>query len=296
MRRSSSKRVPGSGSREEHRQVWLSGVFLDEAGANVSAFDRGFLYGDGLFETMRVCRGRVPLLTAHLSRLEEGLNLMRFEEAPSVAVLTEAAGELIRRNRVDEGILRLQITRGTGARGYSPQGAGSPTAFLSTHSLPGGDSKEPPRWRVITAEVSVWSRSPLNRVKSTSKALHVLARAEAGRRGVDEALLLNERGEVVEASGANLLWISDGCLLTPPRYCGALPGITRREIMRLAKEQGLSVAESECHPAPLSMAQGVLLTNSAWGPVEVVEVDGKRLETSRFFPDLRAAWLESLAG
>lgn len=279
---------------ETVRCVWLSGEFVPEAASVVSAFDRGFLYGDGLFETMRVCRGRIPFWERHLARLDEGLGTLRFKEVPSRRALASVARALLARNGVGEGILRLQITRGVGARGYSPQGAGSPTVLLSTHPLPGGECSKPPTWRVITAAVRMWSKSPLNRVKSTSKALHVLARAEADDRGADEALLLNERGEVAEASGANVFWISDGCLLTPPGHSGALPGITRREVMRLANEQGLDVAECECRSATLLQAKGVFLTNSVWGPVEVAVLDGKRIEPSSLVVDLRAAWRESL--
>lgn len=278
--------------------VWLSGEFVAESEARVSAFDRGFLYGDGLFETMRVRRGRIPLWERHVARLEDGLTLLGFESRPEGAELSQAAVGLLRQNQVDEGVLRLQVTRGSGKRGYSSRGTGRPTVLISTHFLSpaSGESADPPEWRMVTASIRVWSGSPLNRVKSTSKALHVLARSEADDRGADEALLLNERGELVEASGANLFWMTDDSLVTPPTATGALAGITRAEIMRLARERELEVVESVALPEVLLEARGVFLTNSVGGPVTVKELDGRPLAVSGWVARLRAAWLSSLTG
>jgi aminodeoxychorismate lyase len=273
-------------------QVWLSGEFVPESVARLSAFDRGCLYGDGLFETIRVFDGRIPLFDRHLARLEEGLRVLRFQARPKAADLRLAADQLRRRNEVSEGVLRLQVTRGIGSRGYSPRGVGAPTILLSTHPLPLTMARG---WRVMAASVRVWSGSPLNRVKSTSKALHVLARGEADDQQADEALLLNERGELVEATAANLFWIRDGCLVTPPIDAGALPGITRAEVMRLAGGLGLSVTEMAASPADLFEAEGVFLTNSVRGVVTVGELDGRPLSVSGWVERLRTKWLESLA-
>ncbi|MCP5523424.1 MAG: aminotransferase class IV [Verrucomicrobiales bacterium] len=275
--------------------VWLSGDLVPESNARVSALDRGFLYGDGLFETMRVWRGRIPFWDRHAARLTEGLRLLRFKDRPDATGLQRRADELLRRNAVEEGVFRLQVTRGVGARGYSPRDAGGSTVLMSTHPLPRPVAGGLSCWRVVTAGVRVWSGSPLNRVKSTSKVLQVLARAEADDQGADEALLLNERGDLVEASGANLFWVHGGKLLTPSLEAGALPGVTRAEILRLARGLGLAVAEISAGPEALHQAEGVFLTNSVWGVVAVGELDGHRLPSCGWVARLWSAWLESLA-
>lgn len=275
-------------------QVLLAGRLLPAAEAGISINDRGFLYGDGLFETMRVCGGRVPFWREHLERLTDGSALLRIRLPATTEALRQDAARLIEANVLEDGLLRLQLTRGAGARGYSPRGASRPTLLLTTHALPPADPPASAWTAIISAQV-VWSRSPLNRVKHTSKLVHVLARAEADDRQAHEALLLNERGEVVEASAANLFWVSSGCLLTPPLRSGALPGITRRMVIRAANQCGMPVAETECTQGTLRVADGLFLTNSARGLVELDHLNGELLARSDLVKVLRAAWEAQLA-
>lgn len=277
------------------KHVLLDGRLAPETGAQVSIFDRGFLYGDGLFETLRICRGRLPLVRRHLERLESGLRLLRIDLPGGGSALADQATRLVKVNSVQDGLLRLQVTRGAGPRGYSPRGATRPTVLLTTHSLPAPAGSCPPPVRLITSSHRIWSRSPLNRVKSTAKLLHVLARAEADEAGADDALLLNEDDAVVEASSANLFWIEEGRVLTPPLESGALPGVTRALVLEAAQKTGSVAAEVSCQMPALTRAEAVFLTNSAHGVVEVGFLDGHPCRSSAVVGHLRQAWLERLA-
>jgi aminodeoxychorismate lyase len=277
--------------------VYLAGQFVPETEARVSVFDRGFLYGDGLFETMRVADGRIPHWAAHWARLTRGRERLRLAPAGEAGAAAEAAAELLRRNGVTDGLLRLQLTRGRGVRGFSPRGTASPTLLLTTHPLPAGANAEiPPRWRIVTAHHRVWSGDPLNAVKSCQRLTHVLARAGADDQNADEALLLNERGEVVEATSANLFWLRGHRLATPPLSAGALPGITRRHVLALAAQAGLTVEETAAPPEALARADALFLTNSAWGLVEVARWDDREFPPSRRIAALRARWRADLRG
>ncbi|MCP5518931.1 MAG: aminotransferase class IV [Verrucomicrobiales bacterium] len=273
--------------------VHLGDRFVPAAEASLSVDDRGFLYGDGLFETMRVRAGHVPFWREHVERLVEGAMLLRLRLPWSTDDLRERAASLLAANGVRDGLLRVQVTRGPGRRGYSPKGADRPTGLLTTHRLALPVELAPMRV-VVIASPAVWSGSPLNRVKHSSKLAHVLARAEADDRMADEALLLNERGEVVEASAANLFWISDDHLLTPPLASGALPGITRRTVIRAARALDLPVGEPPCTLGALREATGIFLTNSARGLVELGRLDGREVARSDLVGRLRAAWEKRL--
>src|SRR5262245_23854811 len=116
--------------------VFLNGRFVPEEEALVSVFDRGFLYGDGLFETMRVCNGRIFRWSDHFARLQQGAKFLRLELSTSSEAMFDWAREVIERNAAENGILRLSLSRGVGVRGYSPKGADRPTLVMSLHPLP----------------------------------------------------------------------------------------------------------------------------------------------------------------
>ena len=145
----------------------------------VSVFDRGFLYGDGLFETIRVCGGRPFRWEQHLERLRCGAEFLRLELPFDPATLKRHALELVRQNASIEGLLRLSVSRGIGRRGYSPRGAESPTVVMAVHPLKVSDADSPPRFRIITSSLRVPNRDPLGGFKTTNKLPQILARAEA---------------------------------------------------------------------------------------------------------------------
>ncbi|MFM7213806.1 MAG: aminotransferase class IV [Verrucomicrobiota bacterium] len=260
--------------------VCLNGEFLPAEEARVSIFDRSFLYGDGLFETLRVYGGHPFAWTEHLDRLERSAGWMGLRMPTTRDILRSTSLELLRRNGQSEALLRIQISRGQGRRGYSPRGAESPVWVVTTHPATPQDPDRPTRWRLATASLRLAVSDPLNQRKSSSKLLQVLARAEAESQGSDEALLLDTAGEVVEGSSSNVFWIAGRRLLTPPVGSGALPGITRDAVLRIAPELGFIPDESRCTPEDLRAADGVFLTLSSLELVTATALDGTALRES----------------
>lgn len=273
--------------------VFLNGRFVPEEQAVVSVFDRGFLYGDGLFETLRVING-VPLRwDAHWRRFALGLLRLDLAVSWSPEFLRANAADLCRRNDMPDGLLRVALSRGVGARGYSPRGADSPTFIMSAHPAPVLEAAAP-QWKLRTASLRVPPGDWLSACKTSSKLLHVLARAEAEAVGAEEALLLNTRDEVVESTSANLFWAEGDTLHTPPLASGALPGVTRADVLAWCLAQRIAVRETTADLARLARADGAFLTLSSAGVVEVIALDGQAVPASPFTQRIRdalhAAW------
>lgn len=269
--------------------VFLNGRFVPEAEAVVSVFDRSFLYGDGLFETLRVHGGRPFAWTEHMARLERGAEYLRLRVPFTREQLREFAGQLITLNQMPEAVLRLTLSRGIGPRGYSTRGADQPVLVMTLHSPPAIDPLHPPQWRLITASVRLPAGEALAQFKTCNKLPQILARTEAEEAGADEALLLNTDGVVAEAASSNLFWIANGAVCTPPLEVGALAGVTRGVVLEICRELGLTVREAAARPDELRRAEGVFLTLSTLGVVEAVVLDGVELARSPLVEIIRAA-------
>jgi aminodeoxychorismate lyase len=263
--------------------AFLNGRFIPEAQAVVPISDRGFLYGDGLFETLRVSRGNPLWWNRHAVRLQRGADLLRIALPWPHDALHRFALELIQKNAMPDCLLRITVSRGSGARGYSTQGANTPTVAMSLHPL----VETPASVRLVTATTRVTAHDPLATVKSANKLVQILARAEAEERGADEALLLNLDGDVAEAASGNVFWIEGGSIGTPPSSAGALPGITREVLLELCREHQLPAAEQTISRAQLLGMEAVFLTNSATGIVPVSELDGQKVRTSSLVATLQ---------
>lgn len=274
--------------------VFLNGKFLPEHLAKVSAFDRGFLYGDGIFETLRLVGGEPVLWDEHIRRFETGLRLLNITKPYSRPKLRSLVARLVTLNDQPDSLLRITISRGVGVRGYSPEGATHPTFMLSLHPSPAVLPGHPPAWRMITASQTLPTHSPIAAAKTANKLIQVLARAEALDAGVEEALLLNAAGEVVEACAANLFWISEGRICTAPLASGAHPGITRSIVAELAGPLGIAVRETTLLRPELFIADAVFLTLSSWGIVEVIELDRCPMRRSPIVPALHQAWCSEI--
>jgi aminodeoxychorismate lyase len=258
----------------------LNGQFVPASEAVVSAFDRGFLYGDGLFETLRVYCGRPFRWTKHLERLEGGAACLHLRLPYSADELKSAAEELIRRNQMPEAVLRLAVSRGPGERGYSIAGAARPTVVMSLHPAASLAEADRPRWRLLTSSWRVAVRDRLGQFKTSCRLVHVLARAEAELAGADEALLLDTDGQVVEAAGSNLFWIQGGVVCTVPLEAGALPGVTRSIVLELCAALPVAARQVPITPPRLLQADAVFLSLSTWGLVEAASLDGQTLGVS----------------
>lgn len=274
--------------------VFLDGQFVPEKEARVSIFDRGFLYGDGLFETLRIYGGKPFRWEDHLERLSRGAEFLKIAVSFSSDALREKCNELIERNKMPDSVLRLTLTRGIGERGYSPKGADKPTLAMTLHPAP---PEIPPGegWRVFTSSIRLSKDDPLAQFKTCNKLPQILARMEASNHDADEALLLNDAGEPVEASAANLFWIRDGIVCTPPLTNGVMAGVTRKVVLEICARMGLVAREGGVTLAGLRRVEGIFLTQSSRGIVEVSALDGEAVSRSEVIRRLQAAYLDSVA-
>ena len=270
--------------------VFLNGQFVPEADAKVSVFDRSFLYGDGLFESVRVYAGKAFRWPQHLERLHAGAKFLGIRIPFSDVELTAAANELVTRNALPEANLRLVLSRGVGPRGYSPKGADSPTLVMTLHSAPVVSPEHPMRWELITSSFRIPAGDRLATFKTANKLAQVMARAEAEERGADEALLLNTDGRFAEAASSNLFWIENGVVCTTPLAEGLLAGVTRALVLELAGQLGLPTAERSCRLWQLQQAEGVFLTTSSLEIVPAIALDGVPLRESPLTKHMHLAY------
>lgn len=260
------------------RIVHLDGRLVEEEAARISPFDRGFLLGDGVFDTLRAYGGRPFLLDEHLARLA---NSCRAARLPFPEDLPRRIEETLRANGLDDAAVRVTITRGPGGRGASIRGAGPPTVLVTVTNLPAAPAHED-GIRVVTASrlrVPPASLDPA--IKSTNYLVHVLARAEAEDAGADDAIFVDTSGLVIEATQANVFAVFGTRLVTPPLDSGCLPGETRALLLRLAARAGLSAAEAPLPRESLHHADEVFLTGSVSEVVPVVALDGASIGTGR---------------
>ena len=255
-------------------RVYINGEWSTAGTATVSAFDRSFQYGDGAFDTIPFFNHQCFRQQDHLDRLKQTCEYLDIIPGVSWYRVRLACEELAASHQGSHGVVRLHISRGVGPRGYSPAGCKNPTVVAAAHST---DLRLPPTLEARTLTIAterLFSGTRLNRWKTANKLTQVLARGEAIRRGYDEAILLNERGECAEATSANLfLWLEDQ-LVTPPLTAGCMDGITRRLILNLAQELGMRVAERTILPEHLKEAKGGFLSLSTLGLLEIANVDG----------------------
>jgi branched-subunit amino acid aminotransferase/4-amino-4-deoxychorismate lyase len=288
--------------------VFLNGQFVPEDQATVSVFDRAFLYGDGLFETMRVANGKPFRWAQHLDRLRTGADFLGIKIPFGSQALEQFAADLITRNQMPDALLRLTVSRGVGRRGYSPQGADQPVVVMTLHPFPGAPAsgtacfdKSPSRavpeagapllgWKLVTASFRLPAGEKLAQFKTANKLAQIMARAEADAAGADEALLCNTDGFVVEGASSNLFWVEGDTVCTPPLASGILAGVTRAVTAELCGQLALPRAERETTPDQLRQASGVFVTLSSLGVVECSALDGAPLMRSPLTEKLRCAY------
>jgi len=290
--------------------VFLNGQFLPEAQAVVPVNDRGFLLGDGLFETMRVANGKPFRFAQHLERLARGADFLKIKLPFTPDELKGLAGQLVEQNNMPDAILRLTLTRGPGGRGYTPKADANPTLVMTLHAAPGAPSTgsascenvsgqaesvlgAPLQWNLITSTFRISAGDPLAAFKTTSKILHVLARAEAVEQGADEALLLNTNGEAAETASGNLFWVQDDSICTAPAV-GILPGITRAVVLEICRTLGIRTNQRAIRPDELKHRAGIFITQSALGIVPVLMIDGRPVAPSSLVDQIARAYHEML--
>lgn len=260
--------------------VFLDGKFVPDAEAKVSVFDRSFLYGDGLFETLLVRCGNVFRWLEHFNRLQQGAEFLGINLPFSNENLRFQSAELIRRSALRDAVLRITLSRGVGRRGYSTTGADRPLLAMSLHPVSDVNLGQPSQWRLITSAFRLAAHDPLARFKTCNKLHQVVARAEAESQGADEALLLNTDGDLVEAASGNVFWIEKETVCTPLLTSSALPGVTRGVILEICAQLGMKVLEKPCKSATVKEADAFFLTLTSLGIVEAVSLDNQPLARS----------------
>jgi branched-chain amino acid aminotransferase len=260
-------------------KVWIDGRIVSEEEARVPVTDHGLLYGDGVFEGIRVCAGRVFRLHKHLARLAVGARVLALSLPYTLDELTRIVEDTVRAFGQREAYVRLLVTRGVGPLGVDPTTCSQPrvVCIATTIALFSEEQRE----RGLDMITSSYRRPTADvldvRVKSLNYLGSVLPKLEARQRGADEALLLNPRGHVAEAAVANLFVLRGRHLYTPPASDGCLEGINREAVMELAAAQGLRVEERSLGRADLFAADEVFLTGSGAGVVAVRSLDQRPL-------------------
>lgn len=256
-------------------QVLLNGRPVDEAAATIPIHDRGFLFGDALFESMRAYAGRVFRLDQHLLRLAQGAAIAGFDAMPPGDLLAREVGEVLALNQLREARVRLTVTRGPGRPGDYVGVDGPPNRIVQASAFAGPD----PSHLRDGVRVSVAARRAVPAacldpsIKTTSRMVSVLARREAAAAGAFEAILLDGRGEVTEGTASNVFLVERGGIVTPPVAGTALPGVTRAAIMEAAATAGLRATEEPVTRERLLGAEEIFLTNSSWEVMPVTSVD-----------------------
>lgn len=256
-------------------KVYLSGKLVDEEEAKVSVFDHGLLYGDGVFEGIRAYHGKVFMLEEHVDRLYESAKAIALTLPMDRETMCDAVVETCRANGIVEGYVRLVATRGVGTLGLNPYLCDKPEVFIIAAKIQlYPEELYESGLKVVTVGTMRNNPESINpRIKSLNYLNNVMAKIEAINAGVMECIMLNNQGQVAEASGDNVFVLKDGVLKTPPVWCGALDGITRQVVMRLAGEAGIPVAEDVLQRYDLFTADEMFLTGTAAEVIAVTDVD-----------------------
>lgn len=256
-------------------KIYMNGRWVGEKEAKVSVFDHGLLYGDGVFEGIRAYSRRVFMLDEHIDRLYRSAQAIALTIPMTKSEMAEAVVKTCKVNGIRDGYIRLVVTRGVGTLGLNPFICEKPQVII----IAAGIQLYPQKLyetglAIITAGTIRNQAEAVNpRVKSLNYLNNVLAKIEAINAGVMECIMLNPQGYVAEASGDNVFVVRGKTLITPPSWCGALEGITRGVVMRLAPDLGCTVKEDVLSRYDLYTADEVFLTGTAAEIIGVVNID-----------------------
>jgi branched-chain amino acid aminotransferase len=252
--------------------VYLNGSLVPRSQARVSVFDHSFLYGYGLFETMRTYHGKIFLLERHIKRLLSSAEAIGLASGLAGIDLGRACRDALRANRLEDARLRLTVSGGE-ADSFPWEGkTGTSTVVVTARGYTPFSAEKYHQGFKVGVSSRRRGQSLVSRLKSTSYLVSVLARMEAGAAGLDEALLLNESGFIAEGSVSNVFFVRASGLLTPSRESGILPGITREVVIELAETLGISVTERDVSLSDLEQSDEAFLTNSIMEIMPLVSV------------------------
>ncbi|MDD3839908.1 MAG: branched-chain-amino-acid transaminase [Clostridia bacterium] len=265
------------------RYVYIDGEFYLQSEAKVSVFDHGYLYGDGVFEGIRAYNGRIFKCDEHIDRLYCAAKAIMLDIPMSKEELTQAMIETVKKNGLKDSYIRLVVSRGKGDLGLNPLKCSKPTVVIIADAIEMyPEEMYQNGMKVITSSVRRNSPAAIDpQIKSLNYLNNILAKIEANRAGVPEAIMLNGDGLVCECTGDNIFIVKDGMLMTPPIYVGALDGITRKTVIQLTKKLDIPFMEKEMTLFNVYNADECFFTGTAAEVIAVTEIDGRKIGSGK---------------
>ena len=264
---------------EKELLVYIDGKYYPKSQAKISVYDHGLLYGDGVFEGIRAYNGVVFKLREHIDRLYRSARVIMLEIPLTKEEMINAVLETLRKNNLHDAYIRLVVTRGVGDLGLDPRKCPKPTVIIITDviKLHSKEAKE----RGIRALIVWVKRDPVDATSHEVKSLNymnsILGKIEANVAGFDEAICLDKNGHISEGIAENIFIVKNGKIITPPTSTGALVGITRDVIMKLAEKLGYKAVEANITPTDLFTADEAFFTGTAAEVVPIVEVNKRKI-------------------
>lgn len=263
---------------------WQNGLFLEDEEPSLSITDRGFLLGDGFFETLLLKEGRPVWFAEHWSRLQATADWAFLSIPFSAKSIFEALLQLAQRTNHVDGVARITVSRGKGGRGLGLPEVASPAIAITISALPNAFPSEGIFLTIASEPRSIGGR------EWSHKAMHFLSSVRemeiARQKGAHDALWVSSQGEVLESTMANVFWVKNEILFTPPANGSILPGIARAKLIECAQTQGIPVREESAHLSVVQGSQTVFLTNSVRGVVPVAHLGGELLQRKHPFLDI----------
>ncbi len=253
--------------------AYLNGELVPVDEARISVLDYGFLFGYGLYETLRGYEGKLFRLDDHLMRLNDSARTLGI--ALDVRTLREAALRTVRANCYPQTRVRITVTLGKGTMTPDIRSCATPTVLILAgeyHPFP--QTRYEQGYNAVVSSIRRNSRSPVTLMKSANSLENMLARQEARHIGADEALFINDRGHLTEASGSNVFFVNEGIIATPRLKAGILPGVTRAAVFEVAKSEALILRQINILPHAIFEAEEAFLTNSLIEVMPLTVVDG----------------------
>jgi branched-chain amino acid aminotransferase len=273
--------------------IWLDGQWCDRSTAMVSVYDHGLLYGDGVFEGIRVYGGKIFKLAEHLDRLYDSAQAIWLTVPMSKEEMAQVTEEAVRRSGITEAYIRHVVSRGVGDLGLDPRKCPRPSVIIIVDTIKlWPEEVYETGLKVVTAGTPIPQRESLSpRVKSLNYLPHILAKIEGVQAGADEVLMLDSQGHVAEGSGQNIFVVKRKRITTPPIYAGILKGVTRDVVIDLARGAGYEVQETMINRYDVYTADEAFFTGTASEVVAIRQVDGRLIGAGKSGPvtrDLRA--------
>lgn len=264
--------------------MWLDGAAVPEEEALIAITNRGYLHGDGCFETIRIHRGAPFRLGTHFARMKQSLELLRIESGWSTDHLLQGMRKIVETNQIEEGLIRITLTAGERATARG-------NATITSRDLP--EIPQHPSLHVSTVVRRL--SGPLSQCKSIARSAESAALREAQAEGAFDAILLNEKGRVVETTARNVFVVNGGGLWTPPTYDGALAGVTRSVVLEVCDREKIGVRQKSVSVDRVRSADELFLTGSGVGVLGIASVDGHRFGTPGPITErIRKAYLAEL--